>query len=242
MFWHQNKRLSMSSSASAAQQPAFELKGRMLTLSVLRLLDPQPERLGAELDAKIASAPEFFRSLPVILDLAALAEPPDLKVLAELLRQRGLAPVGVHGTLPGLEQAAATAGLGLFQRLDGAEPRRVEPRREPAEARAGMVVRQPVRSGQQVYARGGDLVVLGPVQPGAEVLADGHIHVYGPLRGRALAGVQGDAEARIFCQRLEAELVSIAGAYQISEYIDEQDRGRPVQVFLAGDELRIEAL
>jgi len=104
------------------------------------------------------------------------------------------------------------------------------------------VVSTPVRSGQQIYARGGDLVVLAPVSAGAEVLADGHLHVYGALRGRALAGVQGDREARIFCQQLGAELLSIAGSYMVSERLPPEMMGRAVQVRLDGEHLRIEAL
>jgi septum site-determining protein MinC len=109
--------------------------------------------------------------------------------------------------------------------------------------RPPLVVRQPVRSGQVVYARRGDLVVLAPVNPGAEVIADGHVHIYAPLRGRAIAGAQGFTEARIFCQRMEAEILSIAGAYLLADDIPEERRGRPVQVFLdEAGECRMAAL
>jgi septum site-determining protein MinC len=100
-----------------------------------------------------------------------------------------------------------------------------------------MLVEQPVRSGQRVYARGTDLVLLGGVGSGAEVMADGHIHAYGPLRGRAMAGVSGDAQACIFCQKLEAELVSVAGRYRVSDNLDEQYVGRAVRIGLSGDRL-----
>ncbi|MAB25605.1 MAG: septum site-determining protein MinC [Pseudomonadales bacterium] len=107
----------------------------------------------------------------------------------------------------------------------------------------GRLITEPVRSGQQVYARGGDLIVMAPVSAGAELLADGHIHVYGPLRGRALAGVQGNTEARIFCQNLEAELVSIAGQYKVAEDLrKEQHWKQAVHISLAGDSLKISAL
>jgi len=101
-------------------------------------------------------------------------------------------------------------------------------------------VTQPVRSGTQIYARGGDLVVTAPVSPGAEIMADGNIHVYGALRGRALAGAGGDAEARIFCSRLEAELVSVAGRYLVSDQIPPEYRGLSVQIALVDDRLTIE--
>jgi len=101
---------------------------------------------------------------------------------------------------------------------------------------------RPVRSGQQVYARETDLIVMGQVGPGAEVIADNHIHVYGPLRGRALCGVSGNTEARIFCQSLEAELVSVAGNYRVLESIPEDLRGKPAQIWLDQERLNIEPL
>ena len=101
------------------------------------------------------------------------------------------------------------------------------------------LVTQPVRSGTQIYARGADLIVTAAVSPGAEIIADGNIHVYGPLRGRALAGAAGDAEARIFCSRFEAELVSIAGRYLVSEQMPPEERGLPVQIALVDDRLTI---
>jgi septum site-determining protein MinC len=113
----------------------------------------------------------------------------------------------------------------------------------PATGHAGpMVITQPVRSGQVVYAQNADLVVLAPVNPGAQVIADGHIHIYAPLRGRAVAGVQGLLGARIFCQRLEAELVAISGAYLTADDIPEARRGRPAQIHFEGGECRIAAL
>jgi septum site-determining protein MinC len=113
----------------------------------------------------------------------------------------------------------------------------------PPPGHAGpMVVTQPVRSGQVIYAQNADLVVLAPVNPGAQVIADGHIHIYAPLRGRAVAGVQGLLGARIFCQRLEAELVAISGAYITADDIPEERRGRPAQIRLEGGECRIAAL
>jgi septum site-determining protein MinC len=105
-----------------------------------------------------------------------------------------------------------------------------------------MVITQPVRSGQVVYAQNADLVVLAPVNPGAQVIADGHIHIYSTLRGRAVAGVQGLLGARIFCQRLEAELVAISGAYLTADDIPEARRGRPAQIHFEGGECRIAAL
>jgi septum site-determining protein MinC len=121
-------------------------------------------------------------------------------------------------------------------------PAMPSPTRAPASHAGPMVINQPVRSGQVIYAQHSDLVVLAPVNPGAQVIADGHIHIYAPLRGRAVAGVQGLLGARIFCQRLEAELVAISGAYVMSEDIPADRRGRPAQIYFEAGECRIAAL
>lgn len=229
--------------ASESTASTVEIKGRMATLTVLRVLSLDAERLGPDLDQLLARAQGLFDRAPVVLDGSALEQRPDpaaLQVLLGLLRERAMVPVGVVG----MDEAAAQAvGLTLMRGLEGSSgARRSAP---PSAAPAGggsRVVSTPVRSGQQIYARGGDLVVLAPVSAGAEVLADGHLHVYGALRGRALAGVQGDREARIFCQQLGAELLSIAGSYMVSERLPPEMMGRAVQVRLDGEHLRIEAL
>lgn len=250
----------MASQPDAAQ-PAFELKGRMATLTVLRVLTRDPESLLAQLDERLAGAPGFFAGMPLVLEPAGEGESiagEGLRRVVEGLRARGLVPVASVGLEPA---EAAAVGLGTLRNLEaGRRPATPEPSSEPsvdaagpevaAESAAGpapaagaaRIVTQPVRSGQQIYARGGDLVVLASVSPGAEVLADGHVHIYGALRGRALAGVQGDAAARIFCQTLEAELVAIAGHYQLSEQFAEDLRGRAVGIRLDVDALRVEAL
>lgn len=108
--------------------------------------------------------------------------------------------------------------------------------------RPSKVVTKPVRSGQQVYAEGADLILMAPVSEGAEVLADGHIHVYGTLRGRALAGVKGDLEARIFCQQLEAELVSVAGQFVLNDKIRESCWKKPAQIYLHNESIQVEEI
>src|SRR5690625_2099438 len=181
--------------SAAKESPAFELKGRMLTLSVLQLFSTDQVSLAEQLDARMASMPELFRHLPVVLDLEAVqGQALDLPALVDTLRQRGLVPVGIRAIDAESKTQAQAVGLGVLS--IGKEPvRRAESvQREekvspaPPAAGAAMLIRQPVRSGHQIYARGGDLVVMAPVSAGAEVLADGHIHIYGPLRGRALAG------------------------------------------------------
>ena len=225
---------------------AFELKGRMLTLSVLRVLTVDLEFLGRQLDSKIASAPDLFQNFPVLLDFEALTEDQqggfDIARLDRLLRERSFVPVGLRGAGELLCGIAAGVGLGVIAGGAPAPSRRKPAKDSAAPAPANVLVREPVRSGQQVYAKDGDLIVLTTVSPGAEIMADGNIHVYGTLRGRALAGVRGNPAARIFCRALDAELVSIAGHYWMSEKITDADRQRPVQIFLSGESLVIEPL
>jgi len=226
--------------------PAFELKGRMIALSVLRVLTADLDALAEQLDARIAAAPDLFENFPVLLDFEALPEETqlafDIARLDRLLRERSFIPVGIRGACEVLAGIAAGVGLGtLAAGAAATAPRR--PPRESAELRAAnLLVKEPVRSGQQIYAKGGDLIVLAAVSPGAEILADGNIHVYGALRGRALAGVAGDTEARIFCRNLDAELVSIAGHYRVSEQIQDAERAQPVQIYLRDERLIIEKM
>jgi septum site-determining protein MinC len=230
------------------REPAFELKGRNFTLPVLRLLRSDMDAITAELTEKVEQAPELFRNAPLLIDLELLREPGggvDFPVLIGLLRGCGLIPVAVKGGTAEQNEAALALDLGILPVLKAQRERR-NPGLAPAKAAPGKspstIVRQLVRSGQQVYARGADLIVLGAVSAGAEILADGHIHVYGALRGRALAGVHGDQEARVFCQALYAELVSIAGHYRISEDFPEGLWGNPVQIFFENNQLSINPL
>jgi septum site-determining protein MinC len=188
------------------------------------------------------------------------AEPAlDLAALLPLLRQYRLQPVAITGAGPALLERALA--LGLAEAPD-VEPARVEVRevvREvikevlverpvpaeavPAEVPRTVVVDKPLRSGQQVYAKGADLVVLALVNHGAEVIADGHIHVYAPLRGKAIAGARGNTEARIFATSLEAELIAIAGIYRTTENpLPDTVLGKPAQVRLEGEKLVMEPL
>ena len=185
----------------------------------------------------------------------------DLAALLPLLRRHRLQPVGVVGA--NAAELAQAAGLGLAEAPD--EPVRAErePRVQkvvqqvvkevvverqvevavPAQAAPTVYVDKPLRSGQQVYAKGADLVVLAAVNHGAEVIADGSIHVYAPLRGKAIAGARGNAQARIFAQQLEAELIAIAGIYRTSENpLPDNVRGKAAQVRLDGEKLLMEPL
>jgi septum site-determining protein MinC len=235
-----------------AASPPFRLKGSLVTLSILKPLSTDLSAIDAGLAARVAQAPALFERAPLLLDLADLpdAEALDLAGLRALAARLGFVPVAVRGGGELVATAAAALGLGVLG--EGRLPPDIEPAQPVAEQEpppaAGdhesqvaappptRVITQPVRSGQQVYSRG-DLIVLAGVSPGSELLADGHIHVYGPLRGRALAGLRGNTQARIYCRALEAELIAVAGCFQVAEDIDPALRGRPAQVFLDGEDL-----
>ena len=256
--------MSSPASQSSAALP-FDLKGSVFTLSVMHLHRLNLEDIGIRLDEKISQAPQFFASMPVVLDLGSLsgtATATDFVGLITLLREKGLVPVAARRGTESAQAAAVEAGLAILSDAPGgsrAHPREVSPPSEsptkapdptPAKAvtesadarNATRVVAQPVRSGQQIYATGGDLIALRMVSAGAEILADGNIHVLGPLRGRALAGAQGDDTAHIICQSLEAELVSIAGRYRLFDEIDKSVLGQAVHIHLDGDRLVIDRI
>ncbi len=232
------------------------VQGAVFTLMVVRagmLRDPAFER---DLAEQISRSPRFFLNAPVILDLRdtpGFAAEGEFSEARDILHQHTLTLVGVQNALPAQIEAAAASGLASFA-PNSTQPRRLPPAPVPpappapvpnaappprATAGKARLVTQPVRSGTQIYARGGDLVVTAAVSAGAEIMADGNIHVYGVLRGRALAGAGGDTEARIFCGRLEAELVSIAGRYLVADQLPPGERGAPVQIALVDDRLTI---
>ncbi|MBK8210258.1 MAG: septum site-determining protein MinC [Rhodospirillales bacterium] len=260
---------TQAQTAGAHSVQPFQLRGGAYTLLVLRLNDPKDPVLFQALADKIAQAPNFFRHAPVVIDLQNLVDAPPFNMaeLGRRLRQHQLVPIGVQNGSEEQNRAAVNAGWSLFPEgrqaplRDNAPAPRAASDAPPSAAVAAAVeaakagasaegaqtsparlVTQPVRSGRQVYAHGGDLVVMASISAGAELLADGHIHVYGALRGRALAGVSGDTEARIFCRSLEAELVSIAGYWRVRDDIPEALIGKPVQIFLDGERIAIEPL
>lgn len=241
-----------ASEAKPSRLTPMPLRGASYTMMVLRLAElAQPDFFG-RLQAKISQAPSFFDGAPMLLDLDGTAggSAEDFEELKRRLRELRLALVGVQGGDERQQEAAIGVGLAIFPswRASNKSTRAVDPASQPVrqeappEPRKPLLIDRPVRSGMQIYAEGTDLVVTAPVSAGAELLADGSIHVYAPLRGRALAGVSGDTSARIFCRRLAAELLSIAGHHRVSEEIAEAVQGRPVQVRLQGDNLRIETI
>jgi septum site-determining protein MinC len=243
---------------SSGSAPVFELKSTSLPLVAFVLHDAELSPLAAELEKRLRETPNFFQHDPVVIDLSALrgsGAPIDFAALVALLRGHRMQPVAVQGGSP--EQMAAALAAGLSEAPEAAPPPppRVETvevvrevikevvREVPAAAVPTLVVDKPLRSGQQVYAKGCDLIVLAAVNFGAEVIADGHIHVYAPLRGKAIAGARGNAEARIFTTCLEPELIAIAGVYRTTETpIPAEVAGKPAQVRLVDERLVMEPI
>jgi septum site-determining protein MinC len=229
----------------------FQVRGSLQTLLALRLIAPEDPDFFTLLLDKIAHAPDFFRDAPIVLDVAPIAGVPpiDLQQFVARLREHRLSPVGIQNASAAWAEAASEAGLAIF--AGGGRPTTEvgEQRRSAAPTRAAstgtpqppkapsLIVREPVRGGQQIHAPDGDLVVLAPVAHGAEVAAAGHIHVYGALRGRAFAGTGGDESAMIFCDQLDADLVSIAGIYLVNEDIDARHLGKRVRISCDGERL-----
>ncbi|MDB5895324.1 MAG: septum site-determining protein MinC [Rhodoferax sp.] len=243
------------SAAPGHTRACFDLKSATLPLIAVLLKTDDLSALASELKARFGDTPDFFDQDPVVVNLAQLPEDAgaiDFARLTALLRSYRMRPIAVHGGSSAHRGAAAAAGLvetpdiAHTLPLAAAQPAAVPAPAEEAVAPvavATLVIDKPLRSGQQVYARGADLVVLAVVNFGAEVIADGNIHVYGPLRGRAIAGARGNAEARIFSTCLEAQLISIAGTYRTSEIaMPPEVLGKAAQVRMVGDKLVMEPL
>lgn len=232
-----------------------ELKGTTFTISVLHLSDGNPDRIRQLLEAKVAQAPQFFNCAPLVLNVERLSEIPDFQQLRELVESEDFVLVGITGARDEVMKTAAKAA-GLAVMVSGksrkADPEPVAPAPEPVEVAPVAPVQAPlepskvhvgpVRSGQQIYAAGTSLVVLGSVSPGAEVIADDSIHIYGALRGRAIAGAKGNPLARIYCQQLQAELLSIAGTFQLSDALPAGLIQEPVHIRLDNEQLRIDRI
>lgn len=250
----------MAAVPNASVSTTYELRGATLSLLALLLKTTDLAELAAQLDAQALDAPGLFDQDPVAIDLSQVREATeaiDFAALNDLLRRHKLQPIAVRRG--SAQQMAAALDAGLVEAQESAAPVRMrdeaqeaplEPATEdvavaeaPAAAAPALIVDRPLRSGQQVYARGGDLVVLAVVSYGAEVIADGSIHVYAPLRGRAVAGARGDTRARIFTTCMEPQLISIAGTYRTTETALPADvLGKPAQARLEGERLVVEAL
>ena len=230
--------------------PALELKTTRLAGIQVILNSAEHAALNTHLTTLFAATPDFFGGEAAVFEcgrLPADAASPDWGWLAQELKSRGLNPFAVQNASPTLAASALQAGLLVLNDAAPAvatveaspqpEPEAEAPAESPSEIPARTptrVIDKPLRSGQRIYAAGGDIVVLAAVNPGAEVIADGSIHVYAPLKGRALAGARGDTTARIFTTHLEAELVSIAGVYRTFDTaLDVALARKPAQIRLA---------
>ena len=246
------------SSRAPAHSLSFEIKSASLPLVSFVVKNTDITQVAQDLQTRLGDTPDFFDNDPVLVDLQHLddqAGPLDLPALVQLLRSFRMNPVALRPNNAAHEASAILAGLFLTTeaRTLPQSPatqeavREVEVVREVvrevASSGSAMVVDKPLRSGQHLYAKGRDLVMLAMVNPGAEIMADGHIHVYAPLRGKAIAGAKGDTSARIFTNSLEAELLSIAGVYRTSDApLPKEVAGKAAQVWLVGDKLVMLAL
>ena len=251
----------MSVVQAAKVSAVFDLRSAALTLIVVALKTTDLGALAGELAARCGDGADLFDFDPVAVDLSLVSgasEPIDFGALIALLRDYRMLPVAARGGSSEQMAAARAAGLAMAP-VAAARPSAtaaeeapeaeviVEPEATaeppPAPSPVTLVVEKPLRSGQRVYAKGGDLVVLAVVSFGAEVIADGNVHVYAPLRGRAIAGALGNTEARIFSACMEAQLISIAGLYRSGDgAVPAELRGKPAQARLQGEKLVLEEL
>lgn len=233
-------------------QTPIEFKGSSFTLSVVHLHHPEPEVIRKALQDKIDQAPDFLKNAPVVLNVAALNGNVNWKQLQQAIAATGLRIVGVSGCKDeALKRMIARAGLPVLaegkesvRRSEAPAPAPAAQPVAPAEPVASKtrIITTPVRSGQQIYARNADLIVTNSVSAGAELVADGNIHIYGMMRGRALAGAGGDRNSQIFCTNLAAELVSIAGEYWIMDQIPAEFFGKAARLSLEEGALTIQTL
>jgi septum site-determining protein MinC len=224
---------------------ALEFKSSTFSVPVLVLSSDDLVVIEQQLQEKISLAPEFFRNSPLVLDLQEINKQGydiDIAAFIDIIRKAGLLPIGIRGGNVQQNKQALELLIPVYSIHSGGasaetqKQKTITPAPEPktdadTDITTTTLITQPIRSGQRIYAAG-DLVILAQVSAGAEIMAEGNIHVYNTLRGRALAGVRGNAEARIFCFDLQAELISIAGNYKISEDLDDTVHNKPVQIYL----------
>lgn len=257
----------MSSAAprpdNATRIEPFRLRGANFNLLVLRLLDHRPEAVVPAIGDQFRRAPGFLRFAPIVLGLGDIQVPPnevDFPGLIKGLRELEIMPIGTTGGTAEMRNAALSYGLPPVRSVGGKETDEdisapaapageaaqvaasPPPAAKPAAARSTMVVEQPVRAGQRIWAEGADLIITSTVNAGAEVIADGNIHVYGALRGRAIAGGASNMEARVFALNFDPELVSIAGFYAVREGFPAAQIGKAMQVRLVGERMRFDPI
>ncbi|WP_292992332.1 septum site-determining protein MinC [Pantoea sp.] len=234
-------------------QTPIEFKGSSFTLSVVHLHHHDPAVIRKALQDKIDQAPDFLKNAPVVLNVATLSADVNWKQMQQAILATGLRIVGVSGCKnEALKSMISRAGLPVLAEGKEARPRAEAPQPAPLPeplpvvtetvAAKTRIVNTPVRSGQQIYARDADLIITSSVSAGAELVADGNIHIYGMMRGRALAGASGDQNCQIFCTHLAAELVSIAGEYWIMDQIPQEFFGKAARLCLQDGALTIQTL
>jgi septum site-determining protein MinC len=246
--------MSIDSQKKPYKPFALEFKSSTFSVPVLVLSSDDLVIIEQQLQEKISLAPEFFRNSPLVLDLQEINKQGydiNIVALSDIIRKAGLLPIGIRGGNVQQNKQAIELLLPVYSihsggvSADTKKPKTIIPVPETktdivadVDVTTTTLITQPIRSGQRLYAVG-DLVILAQVSAGAEIMAEGNIHVYNTLRGRALAGVLGNTEARIFCFDLQAELISIAGNYKVSEDLDETVRNKPVQIYLQDQALII---
>lgn len=236
-------------------------------LAQVRIRSTDPVSIHDELAARVKMAPHMFERIAVCIDLSSLEiehrpQPDEINAVFDAVRRAGMLPVGLGRATDEVEALAKTLNVPVLTqyRVQRGVAQNVAPAAEPAAAptpapmpaatpapatdvaefaSSALMRLQPVRSGQRVYARNRDLVVTTTVGAGAEVIADGCVHVYGSLRGKAVAGARGEVSARVFCQEFNAELISIAGVFRVFETVPKEFAGKPVQAWLEGEDLKI---
>lgn len=242
----------MNKAVDAAPEQALEIRFGQVGLAQLRLRTTDAGAIHDQLAARIAAAPPLFERAAVCIDLTVLpldVQASDLRGVIDAVRRTGMLPVGLTHSNAVVDALGRELDLPVLTQFR-AQTKAVTPAPRPATAAPTpaaapepvgaptLMHHKPVRSGQRIYARQRDLVVTGAVGAGAEVIADGCVHVYSTLRGRAVAGAHGEVTARVFCQHFHAELVSIAGVFRVFETIPAELAGQPVQAWLEGDSLR----
>lgn len=230
----------------------IQFKGSFFPISILQIATDDAELVEQHLKMAIEKAPNFFVNAPVILDLYTIDFPAEaLDKILDKVRGQDLIPIGVIVNQPHLQHHALARGLAIFPKgkqnnnPSAAQEKPSTAVQEPvktAPITTAKIITHPVRSGQQIYAKDADLIILNSVSNGAEIIADGNIHVYGALHGRALAGVNGNQQARIFCKKLNAELVSIAGLYQLSTDFEHKKAKENMQIYLENEKIHVETL
>jgi septum site-determining protein MinC len=237
--------IMMNKPADAPRESALDIRFGQVGLVQVRIRTTDPGVILDELTGRIATAPRFFERTAVCLDLSALERSPDvaeIRGVIDAVKRAGMLSIGLTTGSLGVEALSGVLQIPVLshfranQNVPVVQPAAPPPPAESA-GQPALMHTQTVRSGQRIYARSRDLVVTSTVSAGAEVMADGCVHIYGALRGRAMAGAHEDVNARVFCQEFHAELVSIAGVFRVFETIPADLAGKPVQAWLDGDKL-----